>query len=75
MRWRVFAEGDAPEGTHQDLAARLGKLLGTGRFGTDASQFSGDQVNGPVHDPGAAPEAPADPEPETDADADAGEAT
>jgi hypothetical protein len=56
MRWHVHAEGDAPEGTHQDLAERLRKLLGQGRFGTDRSQFAGDQVNGPVHDPGGTPD-------------------
>jgi hypothetical protein len=57
MRWHVQAEGDAPEGTHRDLADRLGKLLAMGKFGTDASHFSGDQVEGPVHQPGPAPEA------------------
>jgi hypothetical protein len=46
----VHAEGDAPEGSHQDLADRLGKLLAQPRFGTDASQFSSWQVNGPIHE-------------------------
>jgi hypothetical protein len=52
----VHAEGDAPPGDHRDLAERLGKLLRQGRFGTDASHFSGEDVNGPVHDPAAEPE-------------------
>jgi hypothetical protein len=61
MRWHVQAEGDAPPGDHRDLAERLGKLLRQGRFGTDASNFSGEDVNGPVHAAAAGP----DPEPET----------
>ena len=64
MRWHVHAEGDAPEDTHRDLADRLGKLLGHGRFGTDASHFSGADVNGPVHEPAPAPEPDAEPEPD-----------
>lgn len=56
MRWHVQAEGDAPPGDHRDLADKLGKLLGQRKFGTDASNFSGEDVNGPVH-------GPADPEP------------
>jgi hypothetical protein len=48
----VQADGDAPEGTHRDLAERLGKLLAQARFGTAASHFGGEQVNGPIHDPG-----------------------
>jgi hypothetical protein len=55
VRWSVQAEGDAPESTHRDLAERLGKLLAQGRFGTDASHFGGEDVNGPIHE--AAPKA------------------
>ena len=51
----MHAGGDAPEGTHRDLAERLGKLLGQAKFGTDASQFSGEDINGPIHE--AAPKA------------------
>jgi len=61
MRWHVQAEGDAPAGDHRDLAERLGKLLAQGKFGTDASHFSGDQVNGPVHQPGPVHEPEAGP--------------
>ena len=56
MRWSVQAEGDAPESTHRDLAARLGKLLGQAKFGTTVSHFGGEDVNGPIHQV-----APADP--------------
>jgi hypothetical protein len=55
MRWIVQAEGDAPEGTHRDLAERLGKLLGQAKFGTYTSHFGGEDVNGPIHE--AAPKA------------------
>jgi hypothetical protein len=55
VRWSVQADGDAPEGTHRDLAERLGKLLGQAKFGTDASHFGGEDVNGPIHE--AAPKA------------------
>jgi hypothetical protein len=51
MRWQVQAGGDAPESTHRDLADRLGKLLAQARFGTDASHFGGEDVNGPIHEP------------------------
>ena len=51
MRWIVQAGGDAPPDTHRDLAERLGKLLAQAKFGTDTSQFSGEDVNGPVHQP------------------------
>jgi hypothetical protein len=47
----VQADGDAPEGTHRDLAERLGKLLAQARFGTAASHFGGEDVNGPIHEP------------------------
>lgn len=58
----MHAEGDAPAETHQDLAARLGKLLGMAKFGTDASHFSGENVEGPVHAPAAASDPDAEPE-------------
>jgi hypothetical protein len=54
----VQADGDAPEGTHRDLADRLGKLLAQARFGTAASHFGGEDVNGPIHE--AAPKADAE---------------
>ena len=57
MRWQVHAGGDAPAEDHRDLAGRLGKLLRQARFGTDASQFSGEDINGPIHEP-----APAEPD-------------
>ena len=50
-RWQVQAGGDAPPEGHRDLAERLGKLLGQARFGTDASHFGGEDVNGPIHEP------------------------
>ena len=50
-RWQVQAGGDAPPDAHRDLAGRLGKLLAQARFGTDASHFGGEDVNGPIHDP------------------------
>ena len=53
MRWSAQAEGDAPESTHRDLAEKLGKLLGQVKFGTTASHFGGEDVNGPIHDPAA----------------------
>lgn len=43
------AEGEAPEGLHDEIADRLNKLLGLVKYGTDASQFSGEGHNGPVH--------------------------
>ena len=48
-RWAVQAEGEAPEGLHEEIADRLGKLLSLVKYGTDASQFSGAGHNGPVH--------------------------
>lgn len=48
-RWNIEATGDAPDGLHDEIAERLGKLLGLVKFGTDASQFSGTGHNGPVH--------------------------
>jgi hypothetical protein len=54
-RWSVQAEGDAHPDTHRDLAERLGKLLGQVKFGTTASHFGGEDVNGPIHQ--AAPKA------------------
>jgi hypothetical protein len=51
VRWTAAAEGDAPPGTHRDLAERLGKLLGQAKFGTYTSHFGGEDVNGPVHEP------------------------
>jgi hypothetical protein len=51
VRWSVQADGDAPEGTHRVLAERLGKLLAQARFGTAASHFGGEDVNGPIHLP------------------------
>jgi hypothetical protein len=56
MRWSVQADGDAPEGTHRDLAERLGKLLAQARFGTAASHFGGEDVNGPIHLPAPKPD-------------------
>jgi hypothetical protein len=50
-RWSVQAEGDAHPDTHRDLAERLGKLLGQVKFGTTASHFGGEDVNGPIHEP------------------------
>jgi len=54
-RWAVQAEGEAPEGLHDEIADRLGKLLGLVKYGTDASNFAGAGHNGPVHE-----KAPAD---------------
>ena len=54
MRWSLQADGDAPEDTHRDLAERLGKLLSQAKFGTGASHFGSEVVNGPIH------QAPAD---------------
>jgi hypothetical protein len=51
VRWIAQAEGDAPPGTHRDLAERLGKLLGQAKFGTYTSHFGGEDVNGPIHEP------------------------
>ena len=56
MRWIAQAEGDAPPGTHRDLAERLGKLLGQARFGTTVSHFGGEDVNGPIHEPAPKPD-------------------
>lgn len=56
-RWQVQAGGDAPPGTHRDLAEKLGKLLSQAKFGTAATHFGsadvtdGEQVNGPIHLP------------------------
>lgn len=58
MRWHVAAEGDAPPGLHEEIAARVGKLLSLGKYGTDASQFSGEGINGPVHVTAEAEDAP-----------------
>jgi hypothetical protein len=51
VRWSVQAEGDAPPGTHRDLADRLGKLLAQAKFGTTVSHFGGEDVNGIIHEP------------------------
>ena len=51
MRWSVQAEGDAPPGTHRDLAEKLGKLLAQAKFGTTVSHFGGEDVNGIIHEP------------------------
>jgi hypothetical protein len=52
--WHVSAEGDAPPELHRELADRIGKMLGLVKYGTGASQFNGDDVNGPVHQQAAA---------------------
>ena len=52
--WHVSAEGDAPPELHRELADRAGKMLGLVKYGTTASQFTGDDVNGPVHQQAAA---------------------
>jgi hypothetical protein len=51
MGWVLTASGDCPEGDERDLAAKLEKLLATGKYGTAASQMSGLAHNGPVHQP------------------------
>jgi hypothetical protein len=54
-RWTLTASGDAPAAQHEELARRAGQLLGLAKFGADASQFSGEGVNGPVHGKAPAP--------------------
>ena len=49
-QWYVTAAGDAPPELHAELADRAGKMLALGKYGTTASQFSGEGVNGPVHE-------------------------
>ena len=55
-RWSVQAEGDAHPDTHRDLSEKLGKLLAQAKFGTTASHFGGEDVNGPVHEAAPKPD-------------------